>query len=217
MSLQQLLLVLPAVLISITVHEFSHGYMAYKLGDPTARNLGRLTLNPLKHLDFVGTLMLIFARFGWAKPVPINPMYFDNIKRGTVLVGLAGPLSNFVLALIVKAISISAAHYYIDNLFFLYVFLFLQVLYIININLAAFNLIPIPPLDGSKIFGGLLPKQHYYKLLNFERYIGIILIFIVFLSPRILTTIMSPITWALDSSINMLLLPLNNILQSAFL
>lgn len=212
-ELLELLFILPAILISITIHEFAHGYVAYKLGDPTAKNMGRLTLNPLKHIDPVGTLMLVIARFGWAKPVPINPMYFKNVKKGTMLVGIAGPLSNIIFAIFLKSIL------YISVLFFngnwvLYFIGCVNLMYFLNINLAVFNLIPIPPLDGAKIFGGLLPNKWYYDILVYEKYVGIILVLIIFMFPQLLNKIMGPITALLDYGIEMLLMPLAKIVTT---
>lgn len=173
LDLMELLVSVPAVLIAITFHEFSHGYAAHLLGDPTPKNQGRLTLNPIPHLDPLGTLMLLVAHFGWAKPVQVNPFYFKGDRqRGMLLVSLAGPFSNLVLALFVAILY---------NLFDVsgYLALFLFLLLSINVYLAIFNLIPIPPLDGSKILLGLLPRHMHEYIYKIEAYGPIILILLV--------------------------------------
>jgi len=176
--LQQFFILIFPVLFALTIHEFSHGYAAYKLGDDTAKRAGRLTLNPLKHLDPIGTIMLFIAKIGWAKPVPINPYNFKNIKRDTALVSLAGPLANFISAIAFSIIfNLLYSPTASQNIFILIIFYTI----FINIALGLFNLIPIPPLDGSKIFGAFLPDRLYYKFQQFERkgmflFIAIILI-----------------------------------------
>lgn len=201
-----LLYLIPTILISLTVHEFSHGYVAYRLGDPTARAMGRLSLNPLKHLDFIGTLMLFFTNFGWAKPVPVNPMYFKDFKKGTMVVSLAGPLSNVVLAMISKFVLLMASA--LSGTGWYAVGLFAYVMYIINKNLAVFNLLPVPPLDGSKILAGILPNRQYYRFLDYQGYVQIALLIIVFMFPGVLGTIMSPFTNMLDRAISVLIDPM---------
>ncbi|HBY58113.1 MAG TPA: site-2 protease family protein [Candidatus Atribacteria bacterium] len=183
---------IPAVLIAITLHEYWHGKIAYNLGDPTAAQAGRLTLNPLAHLDPMGTLMLLLFRFGWAKPVPVN---FNNLsypKRDMIYVSLAGPIANIFTA-IVFAIILRLSYYFIDqitivrnttflNLFFTLLkgwLIFLQTGVLINLALAIFNLIPVPPLDGSKILLGLLPYSQAYKYAKLESYGPIILLILV--------------------------------------
>ena len=186
--LAELLLSLPAVLWAITFHEFCHGYAAYRLGDPTAMRSGRLTLNPLAHLDPVGALLLLVARFGWAKPVPIDPRYFKNPARDMVIVSLAGAAGNIATAFVAglfmrlmpKAILLN---YAVLNFMVLMVF--------INLGLAVFNLLPIPPLDGSKILYVLLPPrwmEAYYKL---ERYGMLILMVLVIFG--VVQQVMSPV------------------------
>jgi len=207
-----LVYLVPAILISITVHEVFHGYVSYWLGDPTAKNAGRLSLNPLKHLDPLGTLMLLLAFFGWAKPVPINPMYYKNRRRGVVLVSIAGPLSNILVALVcaIPVIYLEAKYggYSFKNFSInAVIYNFCLVLYIININLAVFNIIPVPPLDGSKILGAILPPRQYFRLLQYENYIGLIFLIIVFVFPGILSRIMSPLKWVVSTVINMIAIP----------
>lgn len=201
-----LLYLVPTILISLTVHEFSHGYVAYRLGDPTAKAMGRLSFNPVKHLDFLGTLLLLFTGFGWAKPVQINPMYFNDIKKGTMLVSLAGPLSNVLLAILSNIVLISTIS--MRNTAGLIIGTFAYIMYFININLAVFNLLPIPPMDGSKILAGILPNRQYYKILEYERYVQVVLILIVFLMPGVLTTLMKPLTGLLDTAIKTLVNPI---------
>ncbi|MCD6098581.1 site-2 protease family protein [bacterium] len=162
----------PPILLAITFHEFSHGYAAYLLGDPTAAYAGRLSLNPLRHLDPLGTIMLLFAHIGWAKPVPIDPRNFKNPKRGILLTSVAGPASNMLLAFLFGLlyrlwVNLFPPGIYIDGSTLHILAAMLLVTVRINLILAVFNLIPIPPLDGSKILFGLLPREYdrmFYQL-----------------------------------------------------
>jgi len=172
-QLLDILFVLPAMLIAITVHEYSHGRVADMLGDPTPRQSGRLTLNPIKHLDLLGSLMIIIAHFGWAKPVPVNSRYFKDPKRDMLLVGVAGPAANFVTAVI---FSLPMRFGLLGN----NVILKGIILYIVMINIALgiFNLIPVPPLDGSHILQAFLPPSAMPAFRWFQQY-GIIILFLV--------------------------------------
>lgn len=194
-----LLSVLPA-LICITLHELAHGYVAYRLGDDTAKRAGRLTLNPLRHIDIMGLLMMIVFKFGWAKPVPVNMWKFKNPKKGMAITAAAGPIANLLIALV---------------FLFLYGFLFallhrpgrslnwlLEMLYItayLSIALAIFNIIPIPPLDGSKVLFSCISDRSYTKLMYYERYGMIILLVLVLLLSR---TSLDPLSraayWVMD-------------------
>jgi Zn-dependent protease len=177
-DLHQLLLSIPAFIVGLTFHEYAHGLAAYKLGDKTAYHQGRLTLNPLPHLDPVGLLMLIFFRFGWAKPVPVNPYNFQgDIKRGMMLVALAGPVTNFLLALIsALLLGLGMAKLSLERDIILGM---LQNMLIINLFLGVFNLLPVPPLDGSKILAGILPGRQEW-LYQLEQYGMIILLLLLF-------------------------------------
>ncbi len=170
------LIVLPFLILSLCVHEFAHGYVAYKLGDNTAKNMGRLTLNPLAHLDVVGTISMIFFSFGWAKSVPVNPYYFKNPKRGMAITALAGPVSNFLMAFIGTVAYVLYWRFtktYSSQIIYAFLY-FIQV----NLVLMAFNLIPFPPLDGSKFVYAILSDKAYFKLMQYERYGMVAIIFL---------------------------------------
>ncbi len=195
MDFSALLISVPAILFGLTIHEFSHGYIAFLLGDPTARNEGRLTLNPLKHLDPIGTLLLFlpWTRFGWARPVPINPHNFKNPLRDLAIASLAGPLANFFLAITAGLVARLLSFYGIAGFFWRLAASF--VLY--NLTLGFFNLIPIPPLDGSRLIYYLLPSAVSMNYAKLERYglLGVLVIltlgiplFRFFLYPLIITT-----------------------------
>lgn len=180
------ILMIPVLLISLTFHEFSHGYIAYRLGDITAKNAGRLTLNPLKHLDPVGTLMMFFAGIGWARPVPVDPFYFKDKKKGMMLTSIAGPLSNIVIAFIsvfpMELIWLTSyKELQTGQGFIFYLYIFFSMLFSVNLNLAIFNLFPVPPLDGSKILSAVLPTEVYFRFMRYERYIGLAFLVIVIL------------------------------------
>lgn len=172
-----LISVIPA-LFCITFHELSHGFVAYKLGDDTAKRQGRLTLNPIKHIDIIGLICMAFMGFGWAKPVPVDMRNFKNPRSGMAIVALAGPISNILLAVVVLIISFffvpTAYTGVIWN-----IWLILQRFAILSISLAIFNIIPMPPLDGSKVLFAFLSETTYYKLMRYERYGMIILIVLI--------------------------------------
>lgn len=175
------------VLVTITVHELAHGYVAYLLGDNTAKDAGRLSLNPLAHLDPLGAILLFVTGFGWAKPVPINPFYFKgNRSRGVMLVSVAGPLSNILLAFILAMLIPLAVKFNMSLAQIIASAIYL------NIYMAIFNLLPIPPLDGSKILAGLIPKGAAYKYLSVMDKYGMILLLVLAIS-NVFGRIISPI------------------------
>ena len=156
--LDVLIILLPSLVFSLCFHEFSHGYMAYRLGDHTAARNGRLTLNPLAHLDPIGSLMILFVGFGWAKPVPVNPANFSNPRTDMMKVAFAGPASNLVLAFLAGMILrfVNITEIMIGETFIQIIYFFMY----INIALAVFNMLPVAPLDGSQIFGNLISKNN---------------------------------------------------------
>ncbi|CDZ24113.1 peptidase M50 [[Clostridium] cellulosi] len=171
-----------ALIISLPAHEIAHAYTAYKLGDPTAKNLGRLSLNPLKHLDPIGTICLLLFQFGWAKPVPIDPRNFKNRKGGIAVTALSGPLANLILAFIAIVLQYILAIFSFNiNQAVLYTVLrFLSYFSFINIGLCLFNLIPVPPLDGSNILIFFLPDSVGEFFNRYGMYFQIILLFLLF-------------------------------------
>lgn len=195
MDFREMLLSVPAILFGLTVHEFSHGYAAFLLGDPTAKEEGRLTMNPLKHLDPIGTLLLLlpWTRFGWARPVPIDPANFRNPLRDLAIAALAGPLANFITALVAGGVARVLILLGVTG----FALRLMSYFVLFNLILCFFNLLPIPPLDGSRLVYYLLPPEvaaHYGKL---ERY-GFLSLLVIFvfgvpifrylLFPMVLTT-----------------------------
>ena len=167
-------------LIALPIHECAHGYAAYRMGDYTAKREGRLTLNPLAHFDIFGTIAMILFGFGWAKPVPINPLNFENPKKGMMISSLAGPMSNIGLAFISMVfykLSYIPQYMGISGAFLSTVQMFLLYMITINITLGVFNLIPIPPLDGSRIATYFLPQRIYFKIMQYENliFLGLII------------------------------------------
>lgn len=183
----ELIILAPPLLLALTLHEVAHGLVAYRLGDPTAKNAGRLTLNPLSHLDPLGTIAFFFIKFGWAKPVPVNPGYFRNPKQGMLWVALAGPVTNLALAVIsaivAKTVWLVAAMlpYSTAAEAILVPFNAMLIASVwINLVLCIFNFLPIPPLDGSRILTGLLPDSLARSYLQLERYGFIIILLLAF-------------------------------------
>lgn len=168
------------VFLCMPVHELSHGLAAYKLGDDTAKRLGRLTFNPFAHLDPIGTLMIFFFGIGYAKPVPINPIKFKDYRRDIALTALAGPLSNVVMAFIAAFVSSAVSYFFPSSNVAYIIALLFSLTAQINITLAVFNLIPIPPLDGSRVLGMILPDRLYEKYFRYERYIMIAFMVLLF-------------------------------------
>ena len=179
MDLRTFLFLLPIVLASLTLHELAHAYVAWRLGDPTAKREGRLTLNPLVHIDPLGTLMFIVTAlvanlpFGWARPVPVNPNYFKRPKEGMAIVAIAGPLMNFLVALVCFAV---IRHVDVSE----QTFEVLRQAWIVNVVLGLFNLIPVPPLDGSRVLGVLMSDATYVRWVSFDQY-GMVIVFGLFL------------------------------------
>ena len=204
--LVQLALLVPTMLFALSLHETMHGLVALWLGDPTARNLGRLTLNPRRHVDPLGLLMLLLVGIGWAKPVPVNSRYFKNPKWGFALVALAGPLSNFLLgvlnaaafgafgALHAHAVSLGDEGFRVTLLYWLTLFFFYAAL--INFIYSVFNMIPIPPYDGSRILFAFLPQRAYFAVMRYERQIMIGLLLVLVAISYLLP--FSPFAWVAE-------------------
>lgn len=165
----ELLVSIPAVLVCLSVHEAAHGFAAYALGDPTAKHAGRLTLDPIRHLDLVGTICLLLFHVGWTKPVPVNARYFKKPRRDIALVSLAGPMANFLLALIALFLQQIFMSYH--STIMLAIGLFCYSTAVMSIGLGVFNLIPVPPLDGAKILFSFLPYQVELKFARYQQYI----------------------------------------------
>ncbi len=161
--------------VALPFHEFAHAFAANKLGDPTAKYQGRLTLNPFKHLDFIGAMLLLFFGFGWAKPVPVNQRNFRNPKGDMAITAFAGPLSNLIVAFVVMLIM------HIVNIFYVNVYInyFLTSAATVNIYLAVFNLVPVPPLDGSRLLFAILPDRYYYKFQQYEFIFSMVILVLI--------------------------------------
>lgn len=211
---------------SLSIHEFAHAWTANRLGDSTARDLGRLTLNPLAHMDPMGTLFILLgAPVGWAKPVPINPNRFDTrhtMKKGIALVSVAGAISNIMLSFISYFLhSLTIVIAYRSGIlqaasgsspainFVEILLLIFRLFYVRNIYLAIFNLLPIPPLDGFKFFGSLLPNKIYFKIMQYERYIGMVFLFLLIFGRgglfSFLSWLATPFEWLISTPINALM------------
>lgn len=169
-----------SVMLCLTIHETCHGLAALSLGDSTAKSMHRLSLNPLRHIDWLGLLMMFTMGFGWAKPVPVDPRYFKNPKKGMALTALAGPVSNFMLAFSLILLSKGIYLYADYTLVWDVIFNFLLSTAALSIGLGLFNLLPIPPLDGSKVLGALLPDRAYFTLMRYERYGMLLLLLLSF-------------------------------------
>ncbi len=184
-----LLSLLAVIFIAMPIHEWAHGFVSTKLGDPTPRYQGRLTLNPLAHIDYIGALAILVVGIGWAKPVQVNPRYYKNAKWGMALVALAGPVTNLILSLIAMILyyALSLIDFTIINI----IAVFLYYISLISVSLAIFNLIPIPPFDGARILFAFLPQKYYFKIMQYERYIFIGLMALLLLDSRLKIGIIS--------------------------
>lgn len=168
------------VFCTMPVHEFAYAYAAHKLGDDTARLSGRLTLNPFAHIDISGLVLIVLFGFGYAKAVPVNPRNFKDSKKGMAVTAIAGPVSNLIMAFVFLAIGDTMA-VFLTGSAAVAISTFFELAGVININLAVFNLLPIPPLDGSRILGLLVPDRYYYKIMRYERQIMLVIFVLLFL------------------------------------
>jgi Zn-dependent protease len=190
-----LVLLVPVLLFALVFHEYAHAWVANKLGDPTANRMGRLNLNPLSHLDPMGSLMILFVGFGWAKPVPVDTRYLQNPRTDMMKIAFAGPIANILLAFIGGTL---IRFQWVDGSLFLMLLLFTQ----INIMLAVFNMIPIPPLDGSQIFSGLMVRKNPDLVMKLQMYGPQILFGLILIG--YLTNI-SPLWWIMSPFVNFFL------------
>ena len=208
LNIQDILISILVLTFSLSVHEYAHARVAYALGDDTAEKSGRLTLNPMAHLDPMGALLFIFARIGYAKPVPVNPARFTktNAKQGMVWVSLAGPMSNLLIAFVASFLfhllqfgMIQAPSVLLESIVFNTLLNIFAIFFHANIWLAIFNMLPVPPLDGYKIFGSFLPNRIYYQIMRYERYVGLIFFLLIYFGGgiigRVMSTLAYPITW----------------------
>ncbi len=198
MNFQSLLLIAPPILLALTFHEYAHAYVAHRYGDDTAQRSGRLTLNPLRHLDPLGTIMIFLVHFGWAKPVPVNPYNLRNPKKDMLWISAAGPISNMLLALasgllfrLLSEIAATPGQDTVTGLLVIMAFLSLK----INLALAIFNILPIAPLDGSKILYGLLPPEFGKLIFTLERYGPFILIGLIIFGRATGVSILGGLIW----------------------
>ena len=212
-NLIELLIIAVSSLFCITVHETSHGLCAYWLGDQTAKRAGRLTLNPIRHIDPIGLLMMVVAKFGWAKPVPVNMYNFKNPKRGMAITALAGPVSNVLLMLSAAVLRVVTIFFYIqyETHALLYVSMFFEYTLYLSAGLAVFNLFPVPPLDGSKVLFALLPDSTYKGLMRYERFGMLLLVALLYLN--VLDVPLLYLRSGLLEFSNIVIMPLIEILQ----
>jgi len=218
-NIRTILLMALVYCIAVSMHETAHGWIAYKLGDDTAYLQGRLTLNPLAHIDPVGLVCFVIGGIGWAKPVPINPTRFDRrhtMKKGIVLTSLAGPLTNMLLAIasnilffaLITVFALTGTDTVFNmltgqsgNIVISLLIQFFRLMITFNFILMVFNLLPIPPLDGYKIFGAILPDRIYYKLMNYERVIGLVFLLLVLFGRGILSSVISVVSIPFQAAI----------------
>lgn len=205
---QTLLISIPVTLIALTVHEFAHGLVSYKLGDPTPKRQSRLTLNPLAHLDLVGTILMVLTGFGWAKPVQVDPRYYKNHKVGMAVTAAAGPLSNLIMAFL--AMFLYAVFFFVNikcNLGWYNAVettgSILSLFAVRNLCFMVFNFIPIPPLDGAKVLGIILPSRIYFTIMQYERY-AMILIMVLSLSGALNVVIGTGVEYIMNGILNLL-------------
>lgn len=184
------LLTVPSMLIALTFHEVAHGFVAYKCGDPTAKYMGRLTLNPIKHLDPIGTLLMLVVGYGWARPVPVNSRYFKKPRRDMALTALAGPVTNLLLGFVGVVLYCLVAYYNGAEILLgtatplvQACYLFTYYFAMLNLVFAVFNMIPLPPFDGSRIFLVFLPPKYYFGIMKYERYILLGMLVLMYVLP----------------------------------